>query len=82
MLFEFLAWLQEQEQYWKVEGIPSKACEPENPQEHPHDEMQELNQGTHTAQAAQTRSDEVGFPEGLCHALPAFQIDERVPICS
>lgn len=59
MLFEFLAWLQEQEQYRKAEDIPSNACEPEHPQEHPHNEMQELNPGTHAAQAAQAESDEV-----------------------
>ena len=59
MLFEFLAWLQEQEQYWKAEDLPSNACEPEHPQEHPHNVMQDLHLGTHAAQAAQAETDEV-----------------------
>ena len=71
MLFEFLAWLQEQEQYRKAEDVPSNACEPEHPQEHPHNVMQELNLDAHAAQAAQAKSDEVRS-QGLCHALPVF----------
>ena len=71
MLFEFLAWLQEQEQYRKAEDIPSNPCEPKHPQEHPHNEMQELNPGTHAAQAAQAESDEVSS-QGLCHTLPVM----------
>lgn len=34
MLYEFLAWLQEQEHLWKAKDIPEEECPPEMPHEY------------------------------------------------